>query len=124
MDYKKYLKVIKYIFFILLLFLIAVSVFPGNLINLILIGDASTSPSSDKLSHFIAYFVLSIFAYVGFNNTQKFTKIFVFLILLSIILEVVHLVIPNRYYENLDLLMNVCGVVAISIFFYYIKNNE
>ena len=104
--------------------MIAVSVFPGNLVNLILIGDASTSPSSDKFSHFISYFVLSIFAYLSFYNTQKLRKIFIFLILLSIILEVVHLIIPNRYYENLDLLMNVCGVVAVSVFFYYNKKYE
>ena len=124
MDYHKHLKFVKYIFFLLLILLIAVSVFPGNLVNLILIGDASTSPSSDKFSHFISYFVLSIFAYLSFYNTQKLRKIFIFLILLSIILEVVHLIIPNRYYENLDLLMNVCGVLAVSIFFYYNKKYE
>ena len=124
MDYKKYLKFIKCIFFLQLILLIAVSVFPGNLVNLILIGDASTSLSSDKFSHFISYFVLSIFAYLSFYNTQKLKKIFIFLILLSIILEVVHIIIPNRYYENLDLLMNVCGVIAVSIFFYYNKKHE
>ena len=58
MDYNKYLKFFKYIFILLLILLVAVSVFPGNLVNLILIGDASTSPSSDKFSHFISYFVL------------------------------------------------------------------
>ena len=76
MDYHKHLKFVKYIFFLLLILLIAVSVFPGNLVNLILIGDASTSPSSDKFSHFISYFVLSTFAYLSFYNTQKFRKNF------------------------------------------------
>ena len=75
MDYHKHLKFVKYIFFLLLILLIAVSVFPGNLVNLILIGDASTSPSSDKFSHFISYFVLSTFAYLSFTilkNLEKF----------------------------------------------------
>ena len=34
-----------------------------------------------------------------------------FLVLFSIIMELLHMVIPNRYYENLDLFMNFLGLV-------------
>ena len=34
-----------------------------------------------------------------------------FLVLFSIIMELLHMVIPNRFYENFDLLMNFLGLI-------------
>ena len=34
-----------------------------------------------------------------------------FLIFFSIIMELLHMIIPNRFYENFDLLMNFLGLV-------------
>ena len=74
MDINKHLKFVKYIFFLLLILLIAVSVFPGNLVNLILIGDASTSPSSDKFSHFIFNKVNKRVYQADKFNSEKWNK--------------------------------------------------
>jgi len=72
-------------------------------------------------NHFYAFIILSavgVFAYSSLN-TLKF--LIGYLFLLSIILELFHLVIPNREFEFGDLFGNILGVIFV-IIIYKIKN--
>jgi len=72
-------------------------------------------------NHFYAFIILSavgVFAYSS-SNTLKFLIRYLFL--LSIILELFHLVIPNREFEFGDLFGNILGVIFV-IIIYKIKN--
>jgi|TARA_B100001093_G_scaffold520301_1_gene614457 VanZ family protein len=111
MDQKKFIIFYKLIFYLWLSFIFLASSYPGNLINLVLIGDPTTYPGGDKVSHFLAYFILGIFFNLSFKNNSYFKIITFFLILFSLIMELFHMVIPNRFYENFDLLMNFLGLV-------------
>lgn len=117
MDQKKFLNFYKFLFLIWFLFILVVSIYPGNLIGLVLKGDPTTYPGGDKVSHFISYFLLGSLAFLSFEKNKKFKNIVFFLILFSLIMEFLHLFIPNRFYENLDLLMNFLGIIiGLSIF--------
>ena len=111
MDQKKFIIFYKLIFYLWLSFIFSVSVYPGNLINLVLIGDPMTSPGGDKVSHFLTYFVLGVLFNLSYKKNSFFKIMLGFLILFSIIMELLHMIIPNRFYENFDLLMNFLGLV-------------
>jgi VanZ family protein len=118
MDQKKLIVFFKITFFIWLFFIFIISVYPGNLIGLLLKGDPTTYPGGDKISHFISYLGLSILGVLALDFKKKGMVIIIFLTLFAIIMEVVHLYIPNRYYENLDLVMNILGTYCGLVFFY------
>ena len=118
MDQKKLIVFFKITFFIWLFFIFIISVYPGNLIGLLLKGDPTTYPGGDKISHFISYLGLSILGVLALDFKKKGIFIIIFMTLFSIIMEVVHLYIPNRYYENLDLVMNILGTYCGLVFFY------
>ena len=118
MDQKKLIVFFKITFFIWLFFIFIISIYPGNLIGLLLKGDPTTYPGGDKISHFISYLALSVFGVLALDFKKKGKVIIIFLTLFAIIMEVVHLYIPNRYYENLDLVMNILGTYCGLIFLY------
>ena len=99
-------------FLLLVIIYFLVSVYPGNLINLVLIGDPTTYPGGDKVSHFLTYFVLGVLFNLSYKKNNFFKIMIGFLVLFSIIMELLHMVIPNRFYENFDLLMNFLGLVV------------
>ena len=112
MDQKKFIIFYKLSFYFWLLFIFLVSIYPGNLINLVLIGDPTTHPGGDKVSHFLTYFVLGVLFNLSYKKNSFFKVMIGFLIFFSIIMELLHMVIPNRFYENFDLLMNFLGLVV------------
>ena len=112
MDQKKFIIFYKLSFYFWLSLIFLLSVYPGNLINLVLIGDPTTYPGGDKVSHFLTYFVLGVLFNLSFKKNTFFKIMIGFLILFSIIMELLHTVIPNRFYENFDLLMNFLGLVV------------
>ena len=112
MDQKKLVIFYKLSFYFWLSFIFLVSIYPGNLINLVLIGDPTTYPGGDKVSHFLTYFVLGVLFNLSYKKNSFFKILIVFIILFSIIMELLHMVIPNRFYENFDLLMNFLGLVV------------
>ena len=111
MDRKKFIIFYKLCFYFWLSFIFLVSVYPGNLINLVLIGDPTTYPGGDKVSHFLTYFVLGVLFNLSYKKNSFFKVIVGFLIFFSIIMELLHMIIPNRFYENFDLLMNFLGLI-------------
>ena len=112
MDQKKFIIFYKLSFYFWLLFIFLVSIYPGNLINLVLIGDPTTHPGGDKVSHFLTYFVLGVLFNLSYKKNSFFKVMIGFLIFFSIIMELLHMIIPNRFYENFDLLMNFLGLVV------------
>ena len=111
MDQKKFIIFYKLSFYFWLLFIFLVSIYPGNLINLVLIGDPTTYPGGDKVSHFLTYFILGVLFSLSYKKNSFFKVMIGFLIFFSIIMELLHMIIPNRFYENFDLLMNFLGLV-------------
>ena len=108
------------------LILIIFYLYPGSLLGFFLYNDISTQPQITKdflisSNHFYAFIVLSIAGIVAYNKSNKINILIKYLVLLSILLELFHIIIPNRNFELSDLFGNFLGVILI-IISYKIKN--
>ena len=72
-------------------------------------------------NHFYVFIILSALGFFAYQNTKKIKFLTTYLFLLSIILELFHLIIPNRGFEWSDLFGNIIGLIFV-IVVYNIKN--
>ena len=70
-------------------------------------------------NHIYAFILLTSLGVFSFHNTKKINFLIVYLFLLSIILELFHIIIPVRGFEMSDLFGNIVGVILV-IFIYKI----
>ena len=106
---------IKILFQVLNVIFIIIYVFPGSILGYVFYRDFSAQPqiTGDFLvssNHVYAFLVLSLIGLFAYYKSSK-VIILNYLILISIILEVLHLVIPNRSFQYSDLFGNIIGVL-------------
>ena len=104
------------------LILIIFYLYPGSIFGHLVYGDSSLQPQITanfliSSNHFYAFIILSTFGIWAYKNTKKITFLFLYLFLLSIILELFHLIIPNREFELSDLFGNIAGIIFIIIIY-------
>ena len=124
MDYK--IRIVRYLYNFSLTGLLILYLFPGSLIGYFLYGDLGKQPDiipnpiGTSINHALAFFYLTTIGLIGYLNQTSFNKILIFLVTLSLILELSHLFIPNRSFETLDLFANLLGTfLGIVIIFLY-----
>ena len=123
---------LKNIFYISLSFLIIVTLYPGNLIGYLLYGDLYygnnliESFSGYDLSHTVAFFFVSFLGFLNYTGTPNFKKLVYSLFFLSITLELLHIIIPNRDFQLTDMINNILGVIVayciIKIYLLFIRH--
>ena len=112
------IKLLKFIFHISTLFLIIISLYPGSLLGYLLYGDLSQQPDVIKnpfgttINHFIYYVYISLLGFFLYLKNQDFQKLVYGLFFLSVILEVLQFIIPNRSFQLGDLIGNILGVLV------------
>ena len=119
----------KIIFYIINFVLILLYLFPGSLIGCFLYDDCKLQPQITpdfiiSTNHLYAFAFLSLIAFLTFKKTDKITFIILYLITISVVLELFHHFIPDRSFEYSDLFGNLIGVIIIIIFFNLIKKYE
>ena len=125
------IKFLKFIFHTSVLFLIIISLYPGSLLGYLLYGDFSQQPNLIKnpfgttINHFISFVYVSLLGFFLYSRTKNFQKLVYGLFFSSVILELAHLIIPNRSFELGDLSGNILGVmVAYSVVKIYLFFNK
>ena len=109
---------LKYIFYISVILLIVLNLFPGSLLGLLFYSDLAKQPNlinnpfGTSINHFIAYFYVSFLGFFIYLKNQKLQRLTYGLFFLSIILEISQVVIPNRSFEVYDLAGNFIGVLV------------
>ena len=108
----------KIIFFTLNLFLVFLYLFPGSLPGKVLYGDLKIQPqiTADFIvssNHFYVFLLISIIGFFTFIKSNQIRILMVYLILLSIVLEFLHIVVPERSFQWSDLFGNLFGVVVV-----------
>ena len=93
---------------------------PGSILGCFLYNDCFIQPQLTRdfivsSNHVCVFFILSTLGFISFSKNIK--KITYYLILLSIVLELLHIIIPNRSFEVEDLLGNILGVLLSLILF-------
>ena len=105
--------------------LIILYLYPGSIFGCFLYDDCYKQPQITRdfiisSNHVYAFILLTCLGIFSFHNTKKINFLSIYLFLLSIILELSHIIIPNRGFQFGDLFGNIIGVVLV-IFFYKIS---
>ena len=119
----------KFIFYLCNFILIFLYLFPGSILGWFLFNDLSLQPQITpdfivSTNHLYAYIVLSVIGFLTFRKNHQFNILSIYLIFLSITLEVLQYFVPNRSFEFSDLFGNLAGVIIAIILFYFFRNNE
>ena len=119
----------KFIFYLCNLILIFLYLFPGSILGWFLYKDLSLQPQITpdfivSANHLYAYIVLSVIGFLTFRKNNQFNILSIYLIFLSIALEILQYFVPNRSFEFPDLFGNLAGVIIAIILFYFFKKNE
>ena len=119
----------KFIFYLSNLILIFLYLFPGSVLGWFLYNDLSLQPQITpdfiiSTNHVYAFLIISTIGLLTFNISNQFIYISLYLIFLSLALEVAHYFIPKRSFEFTDLFGNLLGVIIVLILFYLFKKNE
>ena len=108
----------KIIFFTLNFFLVFLYLFPGSLPGKVLYGDTKIQPQITpdfivSSNHFYVFLLISIIGFFTFIKFKQIRVLIVYLILLSIVLEFLHLFVPERSFQWSDLFGNLLGVIVV-----------
>ena len=129
--FKIFFSYLKIIFYIVNIVLITLYTFPGSILGWFIYGNAGLQPqiTSDFVvssNHVYAFMVLSFLGYISYEN-HKLNFLFIYLFSISIFLEMLHIIIPNRGFEFSDLFGNILGVLIIYFFcqlYNFFKNSK
>jgi|TARA_B110000967_G_C18751298_1_gene492968 VanZ family protein len=117
------LKSIKYLYYLSLIILLIIYLFPGSIVGYLLYRDPGkqpylvNSPIGTSINHFFYFFYLTFLGRIYNLIERKFINSFLFLFAFSFLLELLHFFIPNRAFELNDLLANSAGVISIFFLF-------
>ena len=126
---KNFFSKYKFIFFIFNFVLIFFYLFPGSILGWIIYNDPSSQPQITRnfivsSNHVYAFLTLSIIGFLTYKNKNNKIKLFIYLIVLSVVLEIFHFFIPKRSFEFSDLFGNLLGVLIMVIINQLIKKYE
>ena len=121
----------KFFFYLCNFILIILYLYPGSILGLFLYNDASLQPQITpnlnlivSSNHVYAFLIFSFVGFFTYKKSEKLNFLSIYLILLSIILEILHYFIPERSFEFSDLFGNLVGVIIVLIISYLYKKNE
>ena len=114
------------------LILIIFYLYPGSIFGCYLYNNCYVQPQITKnfifsskylisSNHVYVFIILSFFGMLAYYGSNKVKFLITYLFSLSIILELFHLIVPNRGFEWSDLFGNILGVTIV-IIIYSAKN--
>ena len=119
----------KFFFYLCNFILIILYLYPGSILGWFLYNDISLQPQITpnlivSSNHVYAFLILSFVGFFTYQQIGQFRSLSIYLIFLSIILEILQNFIPERSFEFPDLFGNLAGVIIVIIIFYFFKKNE
>ena len=108
----------KSIFYSYNVILIFLYIYPGSLLGCFLYNDCKLQPriTPDFIissNHLYLFFFLSLVGLFTYKNLYKLKNLYLYLFLLATILEILHLIIPERSFQWPDLFGNLVGVIIV-----------
>ena len=119
----------KFVFYLCNIFLLLEYLYPGSLLGCVIFNNCKIQPklTSDFIisaNHFYSFLILSVVGLLTYMKANQMIYLSIYLIFLSLFLEIMHYFIPNRSFEYPDLFGNLAGVtlpIVVSLIF---KKNE
>jgi len=109
----------EYVYYFSLIVLLILYLFPGSLIGYFLYGNLGqqpnfiTNPIGTSINHLIFFSCITVLAITVRSRVKNIFTDYRVILFISCILEVFHLIVPNRAFEFYDLIANITGVVII-----------
>ena len=108
----------KIFFYVINLLLIILYLFPGSILGCFFFDNCKVQPqiTSDFIissNHFYAFGLVTILGYLTFLNSEKLKLVLYYLLVISVLLEVFHILIPERSFQWSDLFGNLLGVIVV-----------
>ena len=119
----------RFIFYLSNFILLVLYLFPGSLLGCFLYNDCQLQPQLTKdflvsTNHLYAFALLSIIGLFTYKNSNKLNFLRIYLVLLSIIMEILHIFIPERGFELSDLFGNLLGVLIVLTIYFFNRKYE
>ena len=117
----------KFIFYFCNLVLVIFYLYPGSIFGYFLYGNIKIQPQLTpnfiiSSNHFYVFCLISIIGFFTYRKSEHIKLLIIYLILLSIFLEIFHIFISNRSFEYLDLFGNLVGSLVVIVLNYFIRN--
>ena len=114
------MKIIKQIFYLANISIFILYLSPCSLLGYLINNDCKLQPqiTGDLIvstNHVIAFTLLSLIGLIAFKKNLK--QMFIYLIFISIFLELCHLFIPERDFQISDLFGNIIGIILSYLIF-------
>tara|TARA_B100000900_G_scaffold316716_1_gene275679 strand:- start:375 stop:770 length:396 start_codon:yes stop_codon:yes gene_type:complete len=114
----KFFSKFKIVFYSINFILIFLYIFPGSLLGLILYNNKKIQPQITpdfvvSSNHLYVFLFISVIGFLSFIKSEKSKYLITYLIFISIFLEILHLVIPERSFQWSDLFGNLLGVMIV-----------
>ena len=108
----------KIFFYLMNFLLIFLYLFPGSLIGWLFYDNIKKQPQITpdfiiSSNHFYIFIIVSIIGFFTFVKIKQIKNLIIYLILLSLILEIFHLFVPERSFQWSDLFGNLFGVLIV-----------
>ena len=128
----KIISATKYFFHVSNVLLIVFYLYPGSILGCFFYNDCKIQPqlTSDLLvssNHVYAFFIISLAGFIAYSEEIVFKKILIYFFFISVVLELTHIIVPERSFQIEDLAGNIVGVVIsliIILIFKIRKKNE
>ena len=122
----KIVSITKYLFHISNIFLIVFYLYPGSIFGCFIYKDCKIQPqlTNDFIvssNHVYVFVIISLLGFIAYSKKSVFIRIITYLFFISIFLELLHSVIPERGFEIKDLAGNIVGVAISLIIFLIFK---
>ena len=108
----------KIVFYSINFSLIFLYLFPGSLIGQVVYGNKEIQPQITpdfiiSSNHFYVFVLVSLIGFLTFIRLNQVKILIIYLFLISLVLELLHLIIPHRTFQWSDIFGNLIGVVVV-----------
>ena len=115
---KKFFFKLNIVFYLMNLGLFFLYLYPGSFLGLLLYKNKNLQPQITEdfvisTNHFYVFFIISVIGLLTYKKTKQIKFLKIYLILISILLEISHLIIPLRTFQWSDLFGNLIGVIIV-----------
>ena len=119
----------KIIFYTINFILIFLYLFPGSLIGILIYDNKIRQPQITpdfiiSSNHFYIFVFISLIGLLSYSRSKNVKFLIFYLVFLSIILEVFHIIIPYRSFQWSDLFGNLFGVLVVFFINFFTSKYE
>ena len=119
----------KIFFYVINFTLVILYLFPGSILGCVFFDNCKVQPqiTSDFIissNHFYVFVFTTVLGYLTYFKSTRLMVVVYYLIFIAIILEILHIVIPERSFQFSDLFGNLLGVLIVVLINFIIKKNE